>query len=666
VITYGFGDDAERGNNEVPGMEFRVLGPVTVLRDGRPVHVPAGSQQVVLAALLLRVNQVVPVGELVDWLWDDEPPSDARESAKAYVRRLRRTLVAPESIEALPDGFRLIVPDDGVDLLRFRRLLREAETAQGPDRLDRLDRALALWGDEPLASLPSGNAKSGAVHALVEEYGQAVEKRADGYLDLGRHTELITDLRAMTARYPDRERVWSQLMVALYRAGKRVEALAVYRRARTYLADEFGVTPGAELERTQHGVLTDTLDDGTTTTAGQAESTAFVRLTPAQLPADINDFVGRADELAAARAALTAPAGASAPVLVISGMPGVGKSAFAIKLAHEVRTRFPDGQLFIDLHGYSEHLPLNPVRVLSRILPALGLPSTQVPADLDDLTNTYRSLVADRRVLLVLDNAANAKQVSDLIPAAPRSAVLITSRSQMPSLAALSGARLLSLAPLPPRDAEQLIRSILVTGPAPADAELAQITELCGFLPLAMRIAATACLHNSRPLPDFITELEQHDRLAALTIADDPRATVRAVFDLSYRTLSPDAARLFRRLSLVPGPDFCRNCAQHVADVSATKTEQALGELVAASLIHSGRPRHYRFHDLVRLYAHDRCVTEDDPAELHAALARLHSYYVTTADAAADALHPTWTCPARTRASSPPSTPPRCRTRRGG
>ena len=643
-------------------MEFRVLGPVTVLRDGRPVPLPAGSQQVVLAALLLRANQVVPVGELVDWLWDDEPPSDARESAKAYVRRLRRTLTAPDLIEALPDGFRLIVPDDDVDLLRFRRLLREAETTRGAERLDRLDRALELWGDEPLASLPSGAAKSGAVHALVEEYGQAVEKRADGYLDLGRHTELITDLRAMTARYPDRERVWSQLMVALYRAGKRVEALAVYRRARSYLADEFGVTPGAELERTQHGVLTDTLDDGTTTASGQAEATAFVRLTPAQLPADINDFVGRADELAAARAALTAPAGASAPVLVISGMPGVGKSAFAIKLAHEVRARFPDGQLFIDLHGYSEHLPLNPVRVLSRILPALGLPSTQVPADLDDLTNTYRSLIADRRVLLVLDNAANAKQVSDLIPAAPRSAVLITSRSQMPSLAALSGARLLSLPPLPPRDAEQLIRSILVTGPAPADAELAQITELCGFLPLAMRIAATAYLHKSRPLPDFITELEQHDRLAALTIADDPRATVRAVFDLSYRTLSPEAARLFRRLSLVPGPDFCRNCAQHVADMSATKAEQSLGELVAASLIQSGRPRHYRFHDLVRLYAHDRCVTEDDPAELHAALARLHGYYVTTADAAADALHPTWTRLPRTHpdiaaAGPPPEVP---------
>ncbi|TDV57807.1 AfsR/SARP family transcriptional regulator [Actinophytocola oryzae] len=623
-------------------MEFRVLGPVAVLRAGGPVHVPAGSQQVVLAALLLRTNQVLPVGELVEWLWDDEPPSDAWESAKAYVRRLRRTLEAPELIEALPDGFRLIVPDTAVDLLRFRRLLREAETLQGAEQLDRLDAALALWGDEPLASLAPSTAKSRAVHGLVDEYGQAVERRADAYLDLGRHAELVTDLRAMTARHPDRERVWSQLMVALYRSGKRVEALAAYRRARAYLADEFGITPGSELERTQHGVLTDTLDNVVTTAVANASAPTIVRLTPAQLPANIGDFVGRADDLAAARAALTAPFGASAPVLVISGMPGVGKSAFAIRLAHEVRTRFPDGQLFIDLHGYSEHLPLSPARVLSRILPALGLPSTQVPTDLEDLTNTYRSLVADRRILLVLDNAANAKQVSDLIPAAPASAVLITSRSQMPSLAALSGARLLSLPPLSPRDAEQLIRSILATAPQPADTEVAQIIELCGHLPLAMRIAATAYLHNSRPLSDFINELEQHDRLAALTIADDPRATVRAVFDLSYRTLSPDAARLFRLLSLVPGPDFCRNCAQHVAGVSATQAEQSLGELTAASLIHPGRPRHYRFHDLVRLYAHDRCVTEDDPAGLHAAVARLHSYYVTTADAAADALYPTW------------------------
>jgi tetratricopeptide (TPR) repeat protein len=361
-----------------------------------------------------------------------------------------------------------------------------------------------------------------------------------------------------------------------------------------------------------------------------------------QAQAREHGFVGRADELAAARAALTTPSGAGAPVLVVSGMPGVGKSAFAVKLAHEVRARFPDGQLFIDLHGYSEHAPLSPARVLSRILPALGLPSTQIPTDLEDLTNTYRGLVADRRILLVLDNAANAQQVNDLIPAAPESAVLITSRSQLPGMAASAEAHLMPLAPLPPRDSEQLVRTILAAAPRPADTDIGEITELCGHLPLAMRIAATAYLHSSRPLPDFITELTQHDRLSSLTIADDPRATVRAVFDLSYRRITAAAARLFRLLSLVPGPDFCRSCAHHVADVSPTQAEQLLDELAAASLIQPSRPRHYRFHDLVRLYAHDRCVTEDAPDELHAAFARLHSYYVTTADAAADALYPTW------------------------
>jgi DNA-binding SARP family transcriptional activator len=627
----------------VPVIDFRLLGPIAVLRAGQPVHVPAGSQQVVLACLLLRANQVVPVHELVEWLWEDEPPSDAWESAKAYVRRLRRTLEAPDLIAALADGFRLTVPDDAVDLLRFRRLLQEAEALRGAEQLAQLDQALALWGDEPLASLPPSTAKSRAAHALVEEYGQAVEKRADAYLSLGRHAELVTDLRAMTTRYPARERVWSQLMVALYRSGKRVDALAAYRRARAYLAEEFGITPGAELERTHHGVLTDTLDDtGNGTTHTHAATSTLVHLTPAQLPADIGDFVGRASELATARTALTTPSGAGAPVLVVSGMPGVGKSAFAVKLAHEIRTRFPDGQLFLDLHGYSEHTPLSPARMLSRILPALGLPSTQVPTDLEDLTNTYRSLVADRRILLVLDNAANAQQVHDLIPAAPESAVLITSRSQMPSLAALNGARLLPLAPLSTRDSEQLVRTILATAPKPADTDIGQIVELCGYLPLAIRVAATAYLHSARPLSEFITELEQHDRLSALSIADNPRATVRAVFDLSYRTLSAAAARLFRLLSLVPGPDFCRSCAHHVADISPAQADLLLRELTAASLIHPGRPRHYRFHDLVRLYAHDRCVTEDDHDKLHAALSRLHSYYVTTADQAADALYPTW------------------------
>jgi DNA-binding SARP family transcriptional activator/predicted negative regulator of RcsB-dependent stress response len=627
----------------VPVIDFRLLGPIAVLRAGQPVHVPAGSQQVALACLLLRANHVVSVHELVEWLWEDRPPSDAWESAKTYVRRLRRTLDLPGLIEALPDGFRLTVDDDAVDLLRFRRLLQEAETLRGAARLDRLDQALAFWDDKPLASLPPSTAKSRAAHALVEEYGQAVEKRADACLSLGRHAELVNDLRTMTARYPERERVWSQLMTALYRSGKRVEALSTYRRARAYLADEFGITPGAELERTHHGVLTDTLDDtGNGTVPSDAAPAALVRLTPAQLPADIGDFIGRSSELATARAALTAPSGGGAPVLVVSGMPGVGKSAFAVKLAHEIRNRFPDGQLFIDLHGYSEHSPLSPARVLSRILPALGLPSTQVPTDLEDLTNTYRSLVADRRILLVLDNAANAQQIHNLIPAAPESAVLITSRSQMPSLAALTGARLLPLLPLAARDAERLVRTILTAAPKPADTDIAQIIELCGALPLAMRVAATAYLHSARPLPEFITELERHDRLSALTIADDPRATVRAVFDLSYRTLTAAAARLFRLLSLVPGPDFCRSCAQHVADISPTKADLLLGELRAASLIQPGRPRHYRFHDLVRLYAHDRCVTEDDHGELHAALSRLYSYYVTTADQAADALYPTW------------------------
>jgi DNA-binding SARP family transcriptional activator/predicted negative regulator of RcsB-dependent stress response len=623
-------------------IEFRVLGPIAVVRAGTPVHVPAGSQQTVLASLLLRANQVVSIGELVEWLWEDEPPSDAWESAKAYVRRLRRTLEAPELIEALPEGFRLTVPDTAVDLSRFRRLLREADTLAGAEQLDRLDEALALWGDEPLASLAPSTAKSRAVHALVEEYGQAVEGRADAYLRLGRYADVVNDLRAMTVRHPERERVWSQLMVALYRSGKRVDALAAYRRARAYLADEFGITPGAELERTHHRVLTDTLDD----TGDGVDSTeaghGFVRLTPAQLPADIGDFVGRTTELATARAALTTQTGQSTPVLVISGMPGVGKSAFAVKLAHEVRARFPDGQLFIDLHGYSERTPLSTARVLSRILPALGLPSTQVPTDLEDLTSTYRSLIADRRVLIVLDNAANAQQIHDLIPAAPESAVLITSRSHMPSLAALTGARLQQLSPLTSAEAEQLVRTILADAPPQADADIAQIIELCGHLPLAMRVAATAYLHSARPLPDFVTELEQHDRLSALSIADDPRATVRAVFDMSYRTLSGDAARLFRLLSLVPGPDFCRSCAQHVADLAPTRAEQLLRELTAASLIYPGRARHYRFHDLVRIYAHDRCVTEDDPAALYSALTRLHSYYVTTADHAADALYPTW------------------------
>ncbi|CAM3580552.1 BTAD domain-containing putative transcriptional regulator [Kibdelosporangium persicum] len=632
--------------------DFRLLGTLDVTVAGRAITVPAGRQQVVLAGLLLRGNQIVRVSELIDWLWDEETPDNAASTAQAYVRRLRQTLNAKDLITTMPHGYRINLAPDELDLFRFRSLVKQAdETADPAARTDLITRALAQWRGPALADIPACSFREREVTRLTEEHLRATEIRVDCDLALGRHAQLLPELRNLTTQHPFRERLQSQLMVALYRSGRQVEALAQFQDVRARLADEFGVDPGEQLRQLHQRILTN--DPALTlpskprpAEAADVPAVAAVpaqRPVPRQLPAGLRDFVGREETYEQIVTLLSGDAGTGVPVVAISGQPGVGKSALAVQVAHHLRARFPDGQLFVDLLGNALDRELTAEQVLARFLQALGLPPDQLPDDLNGLVGAYRTALADRNVLVVLDNAASAGQVRNLLPTTPGSGALVTSRRPLRGLAVLGGAQLVNLDVLDTEQSIALLNTIVGHDRLHDPDALGEVAELCGHLPLALRIAgANLLLRDDDSAQAYVTDLRHGNRLTALEIEDDPGATVRAVFDLSYLALKPEVARLFRQLSLVPGPDFSREAVAVLGRLSQQRADKLLAELVVAGLIQQTAADRFRFHDLLRLYSAERCQIEENPGETEAARARLFAYYVRWLDAVADVLWRTW------------------------
>jgi DNA-binding SARP family transcriptional activator len=524
-------------------MRFRMLGPLRVHDKGGWVRVEAEQPRVVLAVLLTEASSAVSTDKLIDAVWGDRPPKTAANTMAAYVLRLRR-LIGSDALITRARGYELIVGDDDVDAVVFERTLAAARRELHMGRLEsgavRLADVLALWptSEPALADVPPRPVLEARVaHLELLRHG-AVEDHLGALLDLGRHDEVVDDLYRLAAEQPLRERRWELLMTALQRCDRRADALDAYAQVRQVLTAELGVEPGARLRQTHQAIL-----------AGQPSARPVApgrpMVVPAQLPADVAGFTGRTRELERLDTMLPATDGPAATAVVISAMAGaagVGKTALALHWSHHVAPRFPDGQLYANLRGGATATPTRPIEALARFLRALGVPGDQVPSDVDEASALFRSLVAGRRMLILLDDAHDAEQVRPLLPGSSGCLTLVTSRDRLGGLMARDGARPLTLDVLTDDEAHHLLATLLgatrVTAEPRATAEVAR---LCGNLPLALRLAAAnLATHPRSSIADYVARLTG-DRLDAPEVDGDPTAGVRAAFDLSYAALTPDA-----------------------------------------------------------------------------------------------------------------------------
>ncbi|HKN56123.1 MAG TPA: BTAD domain-containing putative transcriptional regulator, partial [Amycolatopsis sp.] len=585
----------------MPELHFRVLGPLEVVRDGQQVTISAPKLRVLLAALLLRANTTVTVEKLGERLWGDSPPPTVRKSTQLYALRLRRMLGDGEGspIETRPDGYLIRLTPDQLDLLRFQQSVAAAKEAGDlATELARLDEALACWRGPALGDVPSESLQRDEVASLSEELLRAQERRMQISLELGRHREIIGDLVGLTGEHPWKESFWAQLIVALHHSGRSADALDTYQNVRRMFVDELGVEPGPQVQQAHRTVLAGGADGG-------FAAEPAVREAICQLPADVHSFVGRTGPIEMLNGWF---GGARHRAVVISGPPGVGKTALAVHVGHLSRPLFPDGQLYVNLQGYSGESPMTPAAALIRFLGALGVPQNRVPADVEGQAALFRSVLADRKMLVLLDNALDADQVRPLLPGEPGCAVLITSRNDLRGLAVRPGVDHLPLGVLTGEESHAVLTDLL--GTERAESELEAVTELartCAHLPLALRIVgANLAADPHRDVEVYTEELKKRGRLSELAIDGDEPSAVRIAFDQSYLRMRAGDRGLFRLLGLVSGPDIGETAAAALAGVTPYEARRSLDRLAAANLLHRHAPGRYQLHDLIREYAADR------------------------------------------------------------
>ena len=579
---------------------FGVLGPVR-LRRGTRLEPAGGRMQAVLLGLLLaRVNTTVPVDVLIDAMWGAPDPRGAQR-LQLHVHRLRRALDDPDRLTFHGDGYRLRADADEVDATVFERLVAEGRAE-----------ALALWQGEPYQGLDLPVLADEAAR-LVELRLAAEEERFAAELAAGRAASVVGDLAELVRAHPLRERAHLLHVTALYEVGRRADALAAYRVARDVLVVELGVEPGFELRALEARVL-----------AGEPVATAPVG--PAQLPRDVPSFVGRGGDLAFLDDAWARRAG---PV-VIAGTAGVGKTALAVRWAHRNKDAFPDGQLYVDLHGFGPGRPLPYEEVLGGFLRALGVAGAAAPADPVERAARFRSLVPDRKVLVVLDNAQSVAQVRPLLPAGRDCFVVITSRDSLAGLVARDGATRVDLDRLPRGDALHLVRRLVGARADTEPAAVAELVDRCARLPLALRIAAEAVgIRAGLRVTDVVAGLD----LDVLDATGDPNTDIRAVFSWSHRHLDDSAARLFRLMGRHPW-DASPDALAALAGFDGRTTRRALASLARAHLVEEAAGGRFGMHDLLRAYAAEQPEPDDG------ATRRLFAWYVRTAAAARKAIVP--------------------------
>jgi DNA-binding SARP family transcriptional activator/tetratricopeptide (TPR) repeat protein len=629
--------------------EFCLLGPMVVRRGGATLPVAPGKQRAVLAALLLSAEPVVSLDELTDVLWGAAPPPSARVSVQNHVMRLRKALGADARIRTHPHGYEIRVADGELDVFRFETHLAAARAGAGNGSWDmaaeQARAGLALWRGEPLADVESDLLAIRDIPRLAELRLQAIELRLDADLHLGRHAEVITELQSLASAHPLRERLHGLLMLALYCDGRQAEALAAYTRARQIFVAELGTEPGSGLQRLQRQMLNaDPALDPPAHALGIARSPAT--LVPRELPGAVPDFTGRTAELAGLTRILDEASAESPGTVVISaigGTAGVGKTALALHWAHQVAARFPDGQLYVNLRGFDPSGISMPAREAVRgFLDALGVAPDRIPVQPESQAGLYRSLLADRRMLILLDNARDEQQVRPLLPASPASLVIVTSRNQLGGLAVADRARLVGLDVLSHDEAVRMLTARIGADRVAAEPGAAgQIAALCGRLPLALAVAAArAEARPDFPLTALTTELRDRTGVLDALDAGEPAASVRAVFSWSYCQLSGEAARMFRLLGLHPGPDISAPAAASLTAADELGARRLLAELTRTHLLAEHLPGRYALHDLLRAYAADRARDTDSEPDRAAAVGRVLDHYLHTARDAASMVHP--------------------------
>jgi DNA-binding SARP family transcriptional activator len=633
-------------------VRFRILGTVEYWDGHNWAGINAPKWRSLLSALLISAGQVVPTDRLVTELWGDGAPAGATNLISIYALRLRR-LIGDEHGQVLrtrSPGYQLCLEPEDLDTTQFDALVRQGRQALAEGKPQRaaelLARALDLWrGDAPLLDVASSPLVTAEAERLDEARLGALELRITADIACGRHEQVIAELSRLVAAHPLREGSWSLLMQALDRAGRHAEALSAYDRARRAISDELGVDPGEQLHRLFQQMLNEDQrpEDGEAAAAVPVAGLPEPNV-PRQLPTDLTDFTGRTADVDKLCELRPGEGGAGAVVVaLVTGAGGLGKTALAVHAAHELSEHFPEGQMYINLLGWAPH-PLAPADVLARFLRELGVEDARIPVDEEERAGLYRTLLTERKVLILLDNARDAAQVRPLLPGSASCVVLVTSRTWLPGLIV---PKVVDLGVLGEEEARELFASIV--GQDRVDAEpdaTGEVLAACAGLPLAIRIAgARLAARQAWTVRSMANKLSsERQRLDVLKTGD---LAVRASFEVSFASLpaaeSPDGiepATAFRLLGLWTGPAIALPAAAALFGQPEPSAQDVLELLVDAHLVESPGPDSYRFHDLLRVYAAERCQQDEPEQARQDAVGRVLSWYLHSTEAAASVISP--------------------------
>jgi DNA-binding SARP family transcriptional activator len=552
-------------------VKVAVLGDLELRVNGRTVPVTRPRLRAMLCALALRAGRTVPVEELAEHVWQEGVPDRFRPGLHTLVTQLRK-LVGADALRTVLGGYLLDVPPDAVDALLFQRLLDSVRDVHTAEARPVLATALGLWRGDLLAT----QLRPESVTHLVERYLSAVQRRVDIDLELGRHTELSAELQDLTSRFPLREPLWARLMTTQYRSGRYAEALDTYLTVRRLLADSLGTDPSAELRDLYSLVLSADHD--------------MSRVVPHQLPPAHTAFTGRTAELSSLDTLADGSQPGRPPVIVaMHGPAGAGKTALALHWAHRAHSRFPDGSVYIDMHGFGPGEPVAPATALARMLAAVGV--SIIPPTVDERTALWRTRLFGRRMVLVIDNVRDAAHLRPLLPGASGVTVLVTSRNDLRGLVARDGAHSVGVGELRLDEAVKLLGQDIST----------DLAEACGRLPLALMVAAHRMTRS--PAASFAAELRAGNPLDLLAEPSDPAVDLRTVLSWSYRTLDEAAAIAFRGLASHPAGEITPATAANLLSEPVTTARRLLDTLAAVHLLEHNDLGGYRFNPLIRQYA---------------------------------------------------------------